>query len=386
MFALSLDLGGLVAGLTISTITSVIRIAPWILIMYPLLLTLRGNTNGVFSGRLTTALHIGMIYTRFTKNTRYFYNLLREIILINLINAFMISGIVYLMSALVLKTLMNPMIIVTTTFAVILIGIFFSVTLTWFTAVFSYKKGLDPDLVVYPIMSTINDILVTLFFVIISSIIVTLNLFSLSLISVPLYILVALVLVITIRGLTASGESKKSISEVVPLMIFLALLSGITGSVLTQLRSVIAAYPAILIIYPALIDTLGDEGGIIGSTTTTRLALGYFSPKFKSLLNREFIQIVVSVLGVSVLLHFIYGFIGGFATAAIFSEIIKITAAVTIANLLGFLLVLIISFTIAIQTYKRGLDPDNFSIPITATLSDFIATFFLFVSISIVLI
>jgi len=40
----------------------------------------------------------------------------------------------------------------------------------------------------------------------------------------------------------------------------------------------------------------------------------------------------------------------------------------------------VISFTVAILTYRRGWDPDNFVIPIESSLADTVTSVFLFIA------
>jgi len=45
-----------------------------------------------------------------------------------------------------------------------------------------------------------------------------------------------------------------------------------------------------------------------------------------------------------------------------------------ITNLIAVFIIVISSFAIAIATFRKGLDPDNFVIPIESTLADGITT------------
>ena len=45
-----------------------------------------------------------------------------------------------------------------------------------------------------------------------------------------------------------------------------------------------------------------------------------------------------------------------------------------ITNIIAFITIVIISYAISIVMFKRGLDPDNFVIPLISTLADAITT------------
>ena len=55
------------------------------------ILSMRGVIGGLFSGRLSTGLHIGTVRAGFTKNTRNFYLLWRAIIVLTLESSIMLG-------------------------------------------------------------------------------------------------------------------------------------------------------------------------------------------------------------------------------------------------------------------------------------------------------
>jgi len=153
--SLLFDILGLIAGFITSLVAVFVIKMPWILIMYPALLTVRGNISGIFSGRLTTGLHVGLIRPSIRKNTNYFYSLQASIFFMSLANALVIallSYTVYIMLEptqitsfqIILYVVLLSMLIPTT------VSIFFLAPLI---GKFAYRKGVDPDTIVYPILS-----------------------------------------------------------------------------------------------------------------------------------------------------------------------------------------------------------------------------------------
>jgi mgtE-like transporter len=51
-----------------------------------------------------------------------------------------------------------------------------------------------------------------------------------------------------------------------------------------------------------------------------------------------------------------------------------------ISNVIAFTFIVIVSYGISILTFKRGLDPDNFVIPLQSSLADALTTVALFVT------
>jgi mgtE-like transporter len=252
-----------------------------------------------------------------------------------------------------------------------------SVTLiTTKVAFISFKRGLDPDIVVYPIMSTIADIFITLYYVLI------LNLFFfvgfgkwiIALITVGISV-VALRLLLRNRH---EQEFIKTVKESLGTMIFVAFIVNVTGTVLRGISEVAESRKEIYMVYPALIDMIGDVGAVVGSTATTKLALGLLKPSFSSIRNHS-TEIVSAWLG-SILLFCVLAvsavFLSGDISLFALSNLLLLLLA---TNVIAVAVIIIVSYGIAILTFKRGFDPDNFVIPIESSLADSITSIALLV-------
>ena len=76
LLSFSFDIGGLLTGALLVLYFNVFEGAPWALILFPGILSVRGAIGGLFSGRLSTGLHLGTVKANYTKNTKDFYLLL----------------------------------------------------------------------------------------------------------------------------------------------------------------------------------------------------------------------------------------------------------------------------------------------------------------------
>jgi mgtE-like transporter len=56
-----------------------------------------------------------------------------------------------------------------------------------------------------------------------------------------------------------------------------------------------------------------------------------------------------------------------------------------VSNVIAFTVIVILSYAISILTFKRGLDPDNFVIPVESSLADSITTIALFVALIVII-
>ncbi len=110
--------------------------------------------SGLLSGRLSTGLHLGTIYPRFSGNTKSFHKLIHAIIVLTLVTSLTVSVISlffgYLLWGITLTDFPAILSVMVSTLA---IGLLFSFV-TIKVAFVSFKRGLDPDIVVYPIIST----------------------------------------------------------------------------------------------------------------------------------------------------------------------------------------------------------------------------------------
>jgi len=93
--ALSFDLGGLLAGSILLIFSDVLSFAPWALIIYPSIISMRGVIGGFFSGRLSTALHLGTVRPSLLNNTRSFRVLVCSTVILTLQSSLMMGALAY---------------------------------------------------------------------------------------------------------------------------------------------------------------------------------------------------------------------------------------------------------------------------------------------------
>jgi cation transporter-like permease len=165
----------------------------------------------------------------------------------------------------------------------------------------------------------------------------------------------------------------KTVKEFVLTLIAVAFIVNITGTILQKMSVVIRSLPQIYLIYPALIDTIGSVGSIVGSTATTKLALGIIKSSFFSI--KHHLAEIGSAWISSLIMFLLYGVIASSLYDTWFlSDFFRFIVQLLITNLLAVTLIVLVSFGVAISTKKRGLDPDNFVIPIESALADSITT------------
>jgi mgtE-like transporter len=386
LLSLAFDLGGIIAGLTVAAYLGLFLREPWIIALYPGIISLRGVIGGLFAGRLSTGLHLGTIPASLSgSNTKRFYLLWGSTIVLTFESSLLL-GLVAALFQMVSAHSLNILTMLTifgTLFATMGLSILVISPLTIAIAFSSFRKGLDPDIIVYPIESTMADILVTICYLIVLNLLLSGT--GLMIIALVCIVFTGFVLGIFYRS-RGETEFLRTLKESFYMIVVVAIIVNITGQMLSTISKInefVGQKSKIYVVYPAIIDTIGDVGAIVGSTATTKLALGSLDSSIRSIKNHR-TQIAAAWLA-SAAMFTIYAFISSlYEPSSSILEALTFLFLLLATNLLAGGIMVIISFSVAILTFKRGLDPDNFVIPLESSLADAITTLSLFVMLSII--
>ncbi|MBS7619422.1 magnesium transporter [Candidatus Bathyarchaeota archaeon] len=370
--ALTFDFLGLFSGRIALLFSPFFQSSLWILALYPPILTIRGNIGGVYSGNMSTMLHIGEVEPRFKNNTKKFYSLLESMFILTFIDSFILSMLAYLLNFFLGKTDFSQLqFFVTVPPLTCLLGISLALPLATYVANEAFKRGANPDILLYPVMSTLDDIIITISYI--GVVYLTFISGSIIIMFTALFLLGIFFTYIFLKN-RKDEFFRRILKEGSPSILFSSILGVLGGVGLANLKEKIENTPAILVLYPALIDALGDLGSIVGSLETTNLALGYTS-KLSDTLRMMFSD-VIAIGFASIILHFFLGVATYYIClmTGLSADPITIIRIAIFSNILSFTLISILSLLVSTQTFKHGLDPDNFTIPVIASSSDLIAT------------
>jgi len=378
ILSFSFDFVGLLAGLVLASQLHVFKFSPWIVAVYPAILSTKGMIAGMLTGRLGTALHVGTVKPKFTGNTRVFYKLFDAIIVMTLMTSVFMSLIAMVTGIFLwgIEIMSFPDIIlaVTATMALGLTILF----VTIFVSFLSFRKGLDPDVVVYPIMSTSADVIITVYYMIIINV-----LFLFGKIGRIVVIMVTLIYMIAVLFLLLRNirdrEFIRDIKEFFLTLFLVVLIVNFTGTFLNKISAIIEERKEVYTVYPAMIDMTGDVGSVVGSVTTTKLALGLLEPSITSIkgIKRQILGSWMASLIIFVTLSFLSLLLNGVLEPLTF---INFSFLLLMTNVIAIPVIIAFSYVISILTFKVGLDPDNFVIPIESSLADNITTIALFLA------
>ncbi len=373
LIALSLNVISLFAGGLISVFNPYFEGHLWILALFPPILTLRGGIGGIFSGNLSTMLHLGLIRPRLRGNTRQYNELVSAVFVVTLLDAQAMGLIAFTLNLVLGRVSLGQLLIfaIVPTVSLALTQLV-TIPLTSLIAITTFRKGLDPDILVYPILASINDIVVTTSFVL--TIFLVLQGGSLHYLLGSLFVLIVCLCCLLAWRNRRIEFFQKTIMEGTAVVILASLLGSANGIFLSGLSKTLLKHPGLIVIYPALTNALGNIGSIIGSTRTTNLALGYGKNLKEETLGS--LSAILRVESIALLMHIVFGVIAysivKFTLPGV--DLVFLIGIAVLSNLSTFLVISLFSIVLAHYSFERGLNPDNIVIPVITTTSDTVAT------------
>ncbi len=382
VIAYAFNIFGVAAGTVIASQIGLFKAAPWAILLYPPIISARGVIGGLFCGRLSTALHLGTVEPRFLRNTKSFYLLFQAIVVLTLEASVAMSLVAVAFGSVFFGVMALDYVGI---FSVIMATMALSVViispLTLMVSFLSFRRGLDPDIILYPIQSTVTDLLITATYIVVVSLYVLFGAAGQYFV-VSAGLLLLFVSAYLIRKNMRQSEFTKTIRESLMTLVFVAFIVNVTGSTLGRISEIVGARREVYTVYPALIDTMGDVGSVVGSTATTKLALGTLRSSFSSIKDHS--VEIFGAWGASLVMYFAYSVLSLLIQGMFdFPRLLRFTALLFTANVVAASVIILISYAVAVLTFKRGLDPDNFVIPIESSLADSVTTFSLLLALGL---
>ena len=197
-------------------------------------------------------------------------------------------------------------------------------------------------------------------------------------------------------GLTAAGAAvyavrhpdagaRRIVRESLPVLLYAAGMGTLAGTVLSARLETLVTSPALLVAIPPFIATCGALGGILSARLASALHLGLLEarpvPQQGALLDGALVAVLAVV---------------AFAAVGILTEVAAVltglaspgTAQLVSATLLGGLLasavVFFVAYYAASTSYRFGLDPDNYGVPVVTASMDFLGILCLVAAIALV--
>ncbi|MBD3189839.1 MAG: hypothetical protein GF308_04310 [Candidatus Heimdallarchaeota archaeon] len=396
VIALFFDAGGIISGTIASFLMDTKRVK-WIVLVYGPLLAARGDIS-VLVGKLGTGLHLGTVRPTLNprKNTSAYKSMFAAVMTIALFDAVLVGIITYVMNLISFAQgvkILNPTLFMVIPVLVLALTAILSTQITAAVSFFTYKRGLNPDVYVCPVMSTVNNILITLIFAGVLNILTpwgelttvegvgevyavptTQELVPTYIGIIPAVLSLGAVIYLVIKNL-GEEEFRKIMKEAIPAVFASASIGTITGFTLSKAEPALEQYPQLLVAFPALIGTLVDQCSITANILITDFSAGYIEPSVKSFKETKVWTTYLGMAAGGIVITIVLGFIGTLIkiSSVGFTWVILLVMVVTIlANAIGYVLVGALIFVLTIIAFRKEMDPDNFAIPIAACLADLV--------------
>ena len=352
--------------------------APWVIALYPIVLSTRGALTGIYCGRLSTGLNIGSIKPRFRGNTETLWMLRAALVTLTYVKGVFVGATISLIAMMLWGTpLREAPDIVAASLSVSAFSLAVSMGLSEASAYTAYRRGWDPDLVLYPVMSTVADVLVTMIFMGVMYVY-----FSGPIGRSLLYAVTAAftaAAAFTVYAGWGERAYRETMEQSLLSVTLASLITNATGYFLKGISDVVERSRPIYTAYPAVTDTVGDVASIAGSAATTRLAVRGAAGL------RELVYSVapeaVSGWLVSAAMFAAYAVIASLAAGEPWAAP-GVAVLLLAANLVAVPVMVAVSLGIAVGAQRMGWDPDNFVNPLETTLTDAATTFILYLLVS----
>lgn len=150
--------GGLLAGVILGGMQDQLAALPGLLVLVPALLATRGNVYGAFASRIASGLHQGLVDPNVRPDER-----LQAAVVAAMTNNLLASGFAAILTVGVLRWLEYPVAGLAKLFgiavlAAFLAGLVLSVVVV-VVMLLGYRRGIDPDTLVGPLVTTTGDVI-----------------------------------------------------------------------------------------------------------------------------------------------------------------------------------------------------------------------------------
>ena len=358
-----------VAGIYLGSVRENLLLIPGLMVLLPSIIHIRGSIAGVLASRLSSAMHLGEFSVDFGEGSVLGDNI-RVSFVVTILIAFVLGIFAYVASWI----FGYPVIGVTDLVLIsVVTGILAGTVVTGITlliALASYRYGLDLDMIAAPTVTTFGDIITLPILMISAAFVMLLDpLARLILGGVAVGLTVAAIIYTLHRPEGVGPIVRENIGLLIPLSV-IGTMAGLTYSSSLDILVTTAAF---LILIPPFTGILGSIGGILGSRLSTGMHTGEINPTFIPEGNVAH-HFIISYLYTLILLPLLALIAHGAAVLMGSNSpgpgmLVIISLA---AGLIVMTLVIGVAYITASLSFRYGLDPDNFGIPVITSLIDLI--------------
>ena len=380
-FALLISSGGdLVTGLTLASITGTLTELPGLFILIPAAIGMRGNIFGALGSRLGTQIHAGTFRVSRRVDTLFGQNIGAAIVLSLSISA-ALAVLAKVVSAALVST---PAISVVDFMVISVIGAIISSivvgVLTVGVAAFCARRSLDLDNVAAPIVTAAGDI-ATLPSLFLATYFVGFR-FVTPVIALLCAVLAVGSLIVAVRANLPT--MRRILVESLPVLALAGTVDLMAGITIEKRLESFITFPALFVLVPAFLEDSGSLGAILAARISTKLHLGTLEPGRGAwrAATDDVLLIYMYAIPVFVFLGASSIVVAGVANKAS-PGVVDMMGVALLAGLMATTAAVIVGYYAAVATYRFGLDPDNYGVPMVTSSLDLLGALSLILAIVI---
>jgi mgtE-like transporter len=372
------SVGELVAGIALAGIAGVLDELVGLAVLIPAAIGMRGAIFGAMGSRLSTAIQTGLF--RLDLRRGVLAENLQAAAVLSLVSGVFLAFLArYLSDVLGVRTELSVIdyVIISTVGGAVAGAVLLVVTVL--VARLSVARGWDMDNIAAPMITACGDIL-TLPALVLATLLIGIPVFS--------NVLAALLFVVAAGSLAAAfrlgrANLTRVLAESLPILALTGTVTILVGVALEERREQFITLLALSILLPAFLQEGGAIGGILSSRLSSKIHLGLLAPKGLPPANafRDFLLVYIFAAGVYVFIggasHLLALALFGAEASPGFLHMLGISA---VAGLFATTAAAVAAYYGSVVSYRFGLDPDTYGIPIITSAVDLLGFVSLIIS------
>jgi mgtE-like transporter len=370
------SLGSLVAGIALGSITGTLEEFPGLMILLPAAIGMRGNIFGALGSRLGTSIHSGLFEPSLRREGVLYQNVYAATVLTLSISV--VLGV--LAKTFSVAFGVSSISLVDLVVISVLGGVISSLVVGAFTVLLSiqaHRHGWDMDSVSSPLVTAAGDV-VTIPSLFVATFVVNIKAVT----SVVAISTIILAVALTARGLvTDLPATRRVLRESLLLLAIAGTINLFAGLVVEARLDRFVTFPALLVLIPPFLGAAGALGGILSSRLASKLHLGVIVARGRP---EALVLLDFTIIFLFAALTFALAGVSAHVASAIVGlaspGVLTIVGISMLAGLIATIAAVWVAYYSAVVTFRRGLDPDNFGIPLITSTLDFVGVIALIIA------
>jgi mgtE-like transporter len=362
------SVGELVAGIVLAGIAGVLEDLVGLAVLIPAAIGMRGAIFGAMGSRLSTSIQTGLF--SFSLRRGVLAENVQAAAVLSLVSGVFLAFLArYLSDILGVATELSIVdYIVISTVGGIIAGALLLV-ITVFVARTSVSHGWDMDNIAAPMLTAAGDILT------LPSLVLAALLIDIPVVSGGLALLLtAAAATVAFLGFRLGARNlRRVLAESLPILAITGAVTILVGVALQERSEQFTTLLALSILLPAFLQEGGALGGILSSRLSSKIHLGLLAPRGLPSVAafRDFILIYTFATGV----YLFVGVTSHVLAVALFPNgsspgLLEMMGISVLAGLIATTAAVLAAYYGSVVSYRLGLDPDTYGIPIITAAVD----------------